>query len=97
MSVFGKRHIMDYVQFRLVLLNEDNTVKKELFVSDTYKPSSKYGGKFNTDLYDCMVRFDKIYDFSNWESVPNMEFQARRENSDEWIYLSNPIDDFMNL
>ena len=35
-------------------------------------------------------------DCYDWENVPSMEFQARRKGTDEWIYLSDPIEDFMN-
>ena len=36
------------------------------------------------------------YNFDDWENVPPMEFQARRKGTDKWIYLSDPIEDFMN-
>ena len=48
------------------------------------------------DLYECLMDAHQKYDFNDWENVPSMEFQARRKGTDEWIYLSDPIEDFMN-
>ena len=85
------------VQFRLVVLNEDDTVKEVFFVSKEYAPSSKFSVPFCQDLYECLMTANQKYNFSNWEEVPSMEFQARRKGMNEWEYLSDPINDYMNL
>lgn len=52
---------------------------------------------FSKDLYNCLINANQKYNFSDWENVPPMEFQARRKGTNKWEYLSDPIDDYMNL
>ena len=87
---------IDLVQFRLVLLDEKNNVVDILFTSKEYKPSSIFDKPFREDLYKCLMDAHQKYNFDDYEDVPPMEFQARRKGTDEWIYLSDPIEDFMN-
>lgn len=86
----------DLIQFRLVKLNEQDNVVNILFISKEYKPSSIFDKPFSEDLYECLMDAHQKYNFDDWENVPPMEFQARRKGTNEWIYLSNPIEDFMN-
>ena len=90
-----KKYI-DLVQFRLVILDDKDNVVDVLFTSKEYKPSSIFDKPFSEDLYECLMDAHQEYDFNDWENVPSMEFQARRKGTDEWIYLSDPIEDFMN-
>lgn len=86
----------DLIQFRLVILNEQGNVVNVSFISKEYKPSSIFDKPFSEDLYECLMDAHQKYNFDDWENVPPMEFQARRKGTDEWIYLSDPIEDFMN-
>ena len=86
----------DLIQFRLVILDEENNVVDVLFTSKEYEPSSIFDKPFSEDLYECLMDAHQKHDFNDWENVPSMEFQARRKGTDEWIYLSDPIEDFMN-
>ena len=90
-----KKYI-DLVQFRLVILDDKDNVVDVLFTSKEYKPSSIFDKPFREDLYECLIDAHLKYNFDDWENVPPMEFQARRNGTDEWIYLSDPIEDFMN-
>ena len=90
-----KKHI-DLIQFRLVILDEQDNVVDVLFTSKEYKPSSIFDKPFSEDVYKCLMDACQKYNFDDWENVPPMEFQARRKGTDEWIYLSDPIEDFMN-
>lgn len=87
---------IDLIQFRLVTLDELDNVVDILFTSKEYKPSSIFDKPFSEDLHECLMYFHQKYDFNDWENVPPMEFQARRKGTDKWIYLSDPIVDFMN-
>ena len=87
---------IDLIQFRLVLLGAKNNVVDVLFTSKEYKPSSIFDKPFSEDLYECLIDAHQKYNFDGWENVPPMEFQARRKGADKWIYLSDPIEDFMN-
>ena len=87
---------IDLIQFRLVILDEKDNVVDVLFTSKEYKPSSIFDKPFSEDLYECLIGTHQKYNFDDWENVPPMEFQARRKGTDEWIYLSDPIEDFMN-
>lgn len=87
---------IDLIQFRLVILDEKDNVVDVLFTSKEYKPSSIFDKPFNEDVYECLMDAHQKYNFDDWENVPPMEFQARRKGTDEWIYLSDPIEDFMN-
>ena len=87
----------DIVQFRLVVLNEDDTVKEVVFESKNYTPCSRFSKPISQDLYECLLDANLKYDFSNWEQVPPMEFQIKIKGNDEWRYLSDPVDDYMNL
>ena len=90
-----KKYI-DLIQFRLVILDEKDNVVDALFTSKEYKPSSIFDKPFSEDLYECLMDANQKYNFDDWENVPPMEFQARRKGTDEWMYLSDPIEDFMN-
>ena len=98
MEGYKKYMIIDHdlIQFRLVILDEENNVVDVLFTSKEYEPSSIFDKPFSEDLYECLMDAHRKYDFNDWENVPSMEFQARRKGIDEWIYLSDPIEDFMN-
>lgn len=48
------------------------------------------------ELRDELRGAHQKYNFDDWENVPPMEFQAKRKGTDKWIYLSDPIEDFMN-
>ena len=87
----------DIVQFRLVVLNEDDTVKEVVFESKNYMPCSRFSKQISQDLYECLLDANLKYDFSNWKQVPTMEFQIKIKGNDEWRYLSDPVDDYMNL
>lgn len=87
----------DIVQFRLVVLNEDDTVKEVVFESKNYTPCSRFSKPISQDLYECLLDANLKYDFSNWKQVPPMEFQIKIKVNDEWRYLSDPVDDYMNL
>ena len=87
----------DIVQFRLVVLNEDDTVKEVVFESKNYTPCSRFSKPISQDLYECLLDANLKYDFSNWKQVPTMEFQIKIKGNDEWRYLSDPVDDYMNL
>jgi hypothetical protein len=94
--MIGYKKHMDLIQFRLVILDEQDNVIDVLFTSKEYKPSSIFDKPFSEDLYECLMDAHQKYNFDDWENVPPMEFQARRKETDEWIYLSDPIEDFMN-
>ena len=98
MSFWRRKPIYDAIQFRLVLLNDDDTVKEVLFTSKEYPPQSINGaGEFSKDHYECMMRYNGIYDFCNYDEVPPMEFQYRRKSTkDKWWYLSDTIEDYFN-
>ena len=87
----------DIVQFRLVVLNEDDTVKEVVFESKNYTPCSRFSKPISQDLYECLLDANLKYDFSNWKQVPTMEFQIKIKGNDEWRYLSDPVDDYMNI
>lgn len=88
----------DIVQFRLVELDENNdSVKKVLFESKEYFPCERYSEPFNTDLHECLLTANSKYSFADWENIPPMEFQMRRKERNNWEYLSDPINDYMNL
>lgn len=95
MSLFHREFIHDYVQFRLVLLDDEDNVKEVLFESKIYEPTDQFG-QFGEDHYRCMMDFNAKYDFCDYDNCPPMEFQVRRKGSDEWLFLSNPIDDYYN-
>ena len=78
----------DIVQFRLVVLNEDDTVKEVVFESKNYTPCSRFSKPISQDLYECLLDANLKYDFSNWKQVPTMEFQIKIKGNDEWRYLS---------
>ena len=90
-----KKYI-DLIQFRLVILDDKDNVVDVLFTSKEYKPSSIFDKSFSEDLYECLMDANQKYNFDDWENVPPMEFQDKRKGTDEWIYLSDPIEDFMN-
>ena len=85
------------MRFRLVLLNEDDSVKKVLFTSKEYKPTSYFDNGFSEEHYEVMMKYNSIYDFADYDNVPPMEIQAQRKSfGDKWIFLSDPIEDYMN-
>jgi hypothetical protein len=43
-----------------------------------------------------MMEFDNVFNYVDYDNVPPLEFQARRKGKDEWLYLSDPVDDFFN-
>ena len=45
----------DIVQFRLVVLNEDDTVKEVVFESKNYMPCSRFSKPISQDLYECLL------------------------------------------
>jgi hypothetical protein len=96
--MYREEFISDAIQFRLVLTNDDDSVKEVLFTSKEYPPQSRYGaGDFAKDNYNCLMEYNEVYDFNDWENVPPMEFQYRRKSTgDTWWFLSDPVDDYMN-
>ena len=90
-----KKYI-DLIQLRKNIKDKKDNVVNALFTSKEYKPSSIFDKPFSEDLYECLMDAHQKYNFDDWENVPPMEFQARRKGTDEWIYLSDPIEDFMN-
>lgn len=85
------------VQFRLVVLNEDDTVKEVVFESKEYMPCSRFSKPISQDLYECLLDANLKYDFSNWQEVPPMEVQIKTKDNDEWRYLSDPVDNYMSI
>lgn len=84
---------LDYMQFRLVLLNEDDSVKKVIHTSEKYKTI----GELNEAIYGYLLEANSKFNFSDWENVPPMEFQVKEFGTDEWNYLSDPVSNWMNL
>ena len=78
----------DIVKFRLVVLNEDDTVKEVVFESKNYMPWSRSSKQISQDLYECLLDANLKYDFSNWKQVPTMEFQIKMMNGDIFQILS---------
>ena len=96
-NLFYKQPIRDYIRFRLVLLNDDDTVKEVLFTSKEYAPTSGFGDEFGEEHYKVMMQFNEVYHFVDYDNVPPMEFQAQRKSTgDKWWFLSDPIDDYYN-
>lgn len=94
---FGKHEfIRDYVQFRLVELDDYNNVVKVHYLSKEYEPTDQFGREFSDDHYKVMMEFDNVFNYVDYDNVPPLEFQARRKGKDEWLYLSDPVDDFFN-
>lgn len=76
--MMGYEKYIDLIQFRLVTLDELDNVVDVLFTSKEYKPSSIFDKPFGEDLYECLMDAHQKYNFDDWENVPPMEFQARR-------------------
>lgn len=55
MEGYKKYMIIDHdlIQFRLVILDEENNVVNVLFTSKEYEPSSIFDKPFSEDLYEC--------------------------------------------
>ena len=88
--------IRDYVQFRLVRLDDNDNVVEVLYESKEYEPTDQFG-EFGNDHYDVMMDFNAKYDFCDYDNCPLLEFQARRKSTgDKWWFLSDPIDDYYN-
>lgn len=92
----SNKRISDYVRFRLVLLNDDDSVKDVLYISKEYTPTSQFANGFSEEHYKVLMQFNSIYDFADYDNVPPMEFQAQRKSTgDKWHFFSDPIEDFM--
>ena len=76
--------------------DEDNEIEV-LYESSIYNTPGSIS-IFDQEWYEVLMKYNQIYNFSDLESVSPMEFQARRKSTgDKWWYMSNPIDDYMNL
>ena len=75
------KEYFDLIQFRLVIVDEEDNVVDVLFTSKEYEPSSIFDKTFSEDVYECMMNAHQKYNFNDWENVPPMEFQARKNGT----------------
>lgn len=90
----------DYVQLRLVILDEYDRVVKVVYTSDEFPPQDRFGKdviQANVDIVLDRVKPHHNYDFNDYDNIPFMEIQARRKDSDEWVKFSDPVEDYYNM
>lgn len=80
-------------QFRMVLLNEDTSIKEIIYTSEEYKTERE----LDEALYRYILKADETYDFTDWENVPPLEIQGKNRIDNEWYYMDDPVDYFYNL
>lgn len=80
-------------QFRMVLLNEDSSIKEIIYTSDEYNIERE----LDEALYHYILEADSIYNFTDWENVPPLEIQGKDKFDNEWYYMDDPVDYFYNL
>ena len=48
-----------------------------------------------------VLALDLKYDLADYDNVPSMEFQVqivdKNNKESEWVYFSDPVDDFYNI
>lgn len=92
--------VQDWVQVRLVELDDYDNVVKVIYVSDEFPPQRFTGPDVNNITYNIELDRYKPHhhiNFGDWENIPPMEIQGRRKDSDEWRYIEDPVEGFMNI
>jgi len=84
------------VKFRLVLLDDNDEVTEVLYESKMYE-GDRWGVDFSRDHLECLLKYNGIYNFVDYDNVPPMEFQIDEEGNNLWRFLSDPIVDYFNL
>ena len=82
-------------RFRLVELGDNDKVIKELYRSPMY-PGDEWNKDFQKDNYNCLIEFNEVFDFIDYDNCPLLEFQITTDDK-EWTFLSSPIEDYFNL
>lgn len=92
--------VHDIVQIRLVELDDYDQVVKVIYESPEFEPQHRLGPDVSNFSYrivlDQNIPHHNIK-FNDWENIPPMEIQARRKDSNEWFYLEDPVESYMNL
>ena len=84
---------MTFNQFRMVLLNEDSSIKEIIYTSDEYNTERE----LDEALYQYILKANSIYNFTDWENVLPLEIQCKDKFDNEWYYTDDPVDYFYNL
>ena len=82
-------------KFRLVLLDDYDEVTEVLYESRMYE-GDRWNREFSKDNYDCLLKYNGIYNFVDYDNVPPMEFQIDEKGDGNWKFLSDPIVDYFN-
>lgn len=81
------------VKFRYVILDDDDNVIEVLHETKEY--NDRWDRQWLKDECEILRDLDIKYNFTDYDNVPNMEVQIFQ--NEEWIYYSNPIEDWFNL
>ena len=81
------------VKFRFVILDDYDNVIEVLHETQEY--NDRWDRKWSEDEYRILLDLDSIYNFSDYDNVPNMGVQIFKNG--EWRYHSDPVDDWFNL
>ena len=88
-------------QFRVVILDEDDNVISVEYESELFQSNDRWDKYFCDAHYKELMELNAKYDLCDYENVPYMEFQRRTTDKNhqwsDWVYLSNPIEDYYNL
>ena len=59
-------------------------------------PGDEWNKEFQEDNYKCLLDFNIKFDFIYYDKCPLLEFQITTDDKN-WVFLSDPIDDYFNL
>lgn len=82
-------------KFRLVLLDDYDEVTEVLYESRMYE-GDRWNREFCDDKFECLLKYNGIYNFVDYDNVPPMEFQIDEKGDGNWRFLSDPIVDYFN-
>lgn len=87
-------------RFRVVKLKEE--VESFVPFEDEYiSPWYEKYAEFMDAHFKEVLALDLKYDLADYDNVPSMEFQVqivdKNNKESEWVYFSDPVDDFYNI
>lgn len=87
-------------QFRVIRKNDNGDFESVIMESEVFPGNNWWDSDFSDAQYKELLELDDMFNLVDYDNVPSIEFQRREALNGvwgEWVFLSDPIEDYFNL
>lgn len=87
-------------QFRVIRKNDYGEFENVIMESEVFPGNSRWDYDFGEAKFNELMELDDMFHLVDYDNVPDIEFQRREALNGvwgEWMFLSDPVEDYFNL